>query len=195
MLPDNQILADLMKQAAGGDETAFSEIVRYFEKTVYNIAMQAVKNRDDALDVSQDVFLKLWRTLGSYRGECSVSSWVIKIARNTALDLIRRRTSHPTDSLSVEDEDGETTERDIPSSGGEDDPVAAYERQERINIVRAAIDSLSEEHKEIILLRDINGLSYTEIAEILGIEEGTVKSRLNRARNSLKEILLKRNIF
>jgi RNA polymerase sigma-70 factor (ECF subfamily) len=195
MPQDNEILAALMKQAAEGSESAFSELVKHFEKTVYNIAMQAVRNREDALDISQEVFLKLWRTSGSYRGECSVSSWVIKIARNTALDLLRRRSSHLTDSLTVEDEDGDTAERDIPVSGGDDDPVSSYERKERINIVRKAIGDLGDEHKEIILLRDISGLSYAEIAEILGIEEGTVKSRLFRARNSLKEILQRRNIF
>ncbi len=195
MPQDNEILAALMKQAAQGSESAFSDLVKHFEKTVYNIAMQAVRNREDALDISQEVFIKLWRTSGSYRGECSVSSWVIKIARNTTLDLLRRHTSHQTDSLTVEDEDGDTAERDIPVSGGDDDPVSSYERKERISIVRTAIGDLGDEHKEIILLRDISGLSYAEIAQILGIEEGTVKSRLFRARNSLKEILQKRNIF
>lgn len=195
MLQDNEILAALMKKAAQGNESAFSDLVKLYEKPVFNIAMQTVKNHEDALDVSQEVFLKLWRTSASYRGDCSVNSWVIKIARNTALDLLRRRASHLTDSLTVEDEDGETVERDIPVSGGDDDPVASYERSERINMVRNAIGMLGSEHREIIILRDISGLSYAEIAEILGIEEGTVKSRLNRARNSLKEILQSRNIF
>lgn len=195
MLPDNETLAALMKQAAKGSESAFSDLVRHFEKTVYNISMQAVKNREDALDVSQEVFVKLWRTADSYRGECSVASWVIRIARNTAFDLLRKRSSRQSDSLTVEGEDGDTSERDIPVSGGEDDPVSSYERKERISAVREAISSLGGEHRDIILLRDMEGLSYTEIARLLGIEEGTVKSRLHRARSSLKEILLKRNIF
>lgn len=198
MLPDNHKLAELMKRAAAGSESAFSDIVRYFEKPVYNMAMQTVRNREDALDISQEVFLKLWRTLGSYRGECSVTSWIIRIARNTTLDLLRRRTTHPADSLTVADDEADQNDRgavrDIPS-GEEDDPVASYVRRERIEGVRRAISELSEEHREIIILRDIQGLSYAEIAEVLGIEAGTVKSRLFRARNSLKEILIKRNIL
>ncbi len=194
MLPDNEKLAALMKQASKGNEPAFSELVKHFERTVYNIAMQMLKNHADALDVSQESFVKLWRTSGSYRGECSVASWVIKITRNTALDLIRKRTAHLTDSLTIEGEDGGISERDIPTSD-EDDPVISYERKERIATVREAISALGNEHREIILLRDIEGLSYAEISEVLGIEVGTVKSRLNRARSSLKEILLERNIF
>ncbi|NLW74310.1 MAG: RNA polymerase sigma factor [Clostridiales bacterium] len=195
MLPDNKYLADLMKQAARGNEAAFSDIVRHFERIVYNIAIQATGNREDALDVSQEVFMKLWRTAGSYRGECSVTSWVIRIARNTSLDALRRRSTRQTDSLTLEDEDGDTTERAIPVTEGDDDPVSSYERKERIAAVRRAISELCDEHKEIILLRNIQGLSYAEIADLLGIEEGTVKSRIHRARNCLKEKLISWNIL
>jgi RNA polymerase sigma-70 factor (ECF subfamily) len=195
MLPENQHLADLMKKAACGNEAAFSDIVRHFERIVYNIAMQATKNCEDALDVSQEVFMKLWRTAGSYRGECSVTSWVVRIARNTALDTLRRRSTRQTDSLTIEDEDGDTTERAIPVTEGDDDPVSSYERKERIAAVRRAISELSDEHKEIVLLRDIQRLSYAEIAELLGIEEGTVKSRIHRARHCLKEKLISWNIL
>ncbi len=195
MLPDNKYLADLMKQAARGNEAAFSDIVRHFERIVYNIAIQATGNREDALDVSQEVFMKLWRTAGSYRGESSVTSWVIRIARNTSLDALRRRSTRQTDSLTLEDEDGDTTERAIPVTEGDDDPVSSYERKERIAAVRRAISELCDEHKEIILLRNIQGLSYAEIADLLGIEEGTVKSRIHRARNCLKEKLISWNIL
>lgn len=201
MLPDNETLVALMKRAAAGSEAAFSDIVRYFEKTVYNLSMQAVRNREDALDVSQEVFLKLWRTAGSYRGECSVNSWIIRITRNTSLDLLRRRSARPTESLTLRADDGcgergeEGAEREIPSGGVEEDPVASYERRERIEAVRCAISELGEEHREIIVLRDIEGMSYAEIGEALGLEAGTVKSRLYRARNTLKEILQKRNII
>ncbi len=139
--------------------------------------------------------MKLWRTAGSYRGECSVTSWVIRIARNTSLDALRRRSTRQTDSLTLEDEDGDTTERAIPVTEGDDDPVSSYERKERIAAVRRAISELCDEHKEIILLRDIQGLSYAEIADLLGIEEGTVKSRIHRARNCLKEKLISWNIL
>ena len=113
MLPDNEKLANLMQQAARGNEAAFSAIVRHFEKIVYNIAMHATRNREDALDVSQEVFMKLWRTAGAYRGECSVASWVIRIARNTALDT-RAGARPPANSLS----DGRQEDRNSGIGGG-----------------------------------------------------------------------------
>lgn len=198
MLPDNETLTGLLRSAARGCESSFSDLVRHFERPVYNMAMQVLSNREDALDASQEVFIKLWRSCSTYRGECSVASWIIRIARNTSLDFLRRRGIRQTDSLTVEDSDedgGRRSERDIPVAGGDDDPVAVYERKERIEEVRRAISELGDEHREIIVLRDINGMSYSEISQTLGIEEGTVKSRLNRARNSLKEILEKRNII
>lgn len=195
MAVDNEILLGLMKKAASGNDAAFEKLVKHFEKPVYNLAMQTVRNREDALDVAQDVFLKLWRTRGSFRGDCSVSTWVMRIAKNTVLDLLRRRTAHASESLTYEDGEGESAERDIPDCDTASDPAASYERKERIAEVRRSMLMLSEEHREIIVLRDMEGFSYSEISAMLGIEEGTVKSRLSRARNSLKEILEKRNIF
>ena len=88
---DNDALARLVKSASEGDDNAFSEIVKIFEKPIYNMAMQTLRHREDALDLSQDVFLKLWRSLPSFRGECSVASFVMKIAKNTLLDRLRQK--------------------------------------------------------------------------------------------------------
>jgi len=192
---DNDALVRLVKSAAEGNDDAFSEIVKIFEKPIYNMAMQTLRHREDALDLSQEVFLKLWRSLPSFRGECSVASFVMKIAKNTMLDLLRRKSTRQTLSLSVDNDDGETEEYDLPDPSPDSNPAVAYERQEQIKAVRQAIAELSEEHREMILMRDIQGLSYDEIGEILELEAGTVKSRLFRARASLKKILEKRNFF
>ena len=192
---DNDALSVLLKAAVEGDDNAFSEIVKIFEKPIYNMAFQALHNREDALDLSQDVFLKLWRSMSSFRGECSVASFITKIAKNTILDRLRYKSTRNTISLTTEDPDGDTEETDIPDNSVDSNPAAAYERQEQINMVRKAISELSDEHREVILMRDIQGLSYEEIGEILSLEHGTVKSRLFRARNALKKILEKRNFF
>ena len=192
---DNDALVRLVRSAAEGCDDAFSEIVKTFEKPIYNMAMQTLRHREDALDLSQDVFLKLWRSLPSFRGECSVATFVMKIAKNTILDRLRQKASGQTLSLSHDNDDGESEEYDLPDPDIDSNPAAAYERQEKIKAVRQAISELSDEHREMILMRDIQGLSYEEIGEILALESGTVKSRLFRARGALKKILEKRNFF
>ena len=154
---NNDALSVLLKAAVEGDDNAFSEIVKIFEKPIYNMAFQALHNREDALDLSQDVFLKLWRSMSSFRGECSVTSFIMKIAKNTILDRLRYKSTRNTISLTTEDPDGETEETDIPDNSIDSNPAAAYERQEQINLVRQAISELSDEHREVILMRDIQG--------------------------------------
>ena len=119
----------------------------------------------------------------------------MRIARNTVIDMIRHRNSHPTDSLTVEDDDGEESQREIADTDTASNPATDYARREQIEEIRRAIDKLPPDHREIIILRDINGLSYTEIADATGLDPGTVKSRLSRAREKLKEFLKARNFF
>ncbi len=192
---DNPELLALVVRAAKGDEAAFSSLMEQYEKLVFNLAYQYTQNREDAADVSQEVFLKLWRTLSSFRGESSFSTWVFRITQNSALDLLRKRTGSATVSLTVPDEDGEERERELIDPGTEHDPAASVERKERREAVRDAIAALRADHREILVLREMQGFSYTEIAEMLGLELGTVKSRINRARMQVKEFLQKRNIF
>ncbi len=195
MLPDNQILAELMRRAASGEDAAFESLVQHFEGMVYAFALQSLRRREDAEDATQEVFLKLWRSLATWRDEASVKTYVMRIARNTVIDAIRHRNSHPTDSLTAVDGDGEETQLDIADTSSTSNPAADYARREQIEEVRRAIDKLPPDHREIIILRDINGLSYAEIAESTGLDPGTVKSRLSRAREKLKEFLKARNFF
>lgn len=190
-------LTALIRRAAAGDEDAFSALLDRYEKMVYNLAFQYTRHREDAADITQDVFIKLWRTLGSFRGDCSFSGWVFRIARNTTLDYLRRQSNHPTLSLTVEDEDTDERGREIELADDrpEHDPALQAEQNERTAALQAAIASLRADHREILILRDMRGFSYTEIAEMLGLEMGTVKSRLSRARIHVKEFLEKGNFF
>ena len=177
----------LVKKAKSGDDKAFSEIVRTYQDSVYNTALYIAGNRDDALDISQDVFLKLWRTLNSFRGEASLKTWIAKITRTCAIDFVRARNQKSTLPLVYESDEETTIE--IPDESVSSSPQKSYEREETASAVRRAVNSLPSPIKEAILLREFQGLSYAEIANALGISEGTVKSRISRGREQIKKIL------
>ncbi len=178
----------LLERAKHGNERAFEGLVRLYEARVFSYAMTLLGNRQDAEEVTQDVFVKIWRTLARFRGDCSFSSWVMRITKNTATDALRAR-REPTVSLTAEDENGEEREMDLVDEDPASNPSAAFERDERIKLVRRAIGELPHDQREILTLRDLYGYRYEEIAHILQLEDGTVRSRLNRARQHLKKIL------
>ncbi|MEE0970414.1 MAG: sigma-70 family RNA polymerase sigma factor [Clostridia bacterium] len=184
--------------ARGGSEKAFEEIVKICEKGVYELSYQISRNRDDALDISQETFCKLWLFLSGDDDIGQIKAWysyILRMARNCALDFLRRQSIRRHDSLSVADEDGETKDIEIADDDVSSDPVLSYERSEKIKAVRDAIDSLEDDYRRVLVLREREGCSYKEISDILGIEMGTVKSKIFRARNLVKEYLEKRNIF
>jgi RNA polymerase sigma-70 factor (ECF subfamily) len=178
----------LLERAKHGNERAFEGLVRLYEARVFSYAMTLLGNRQDAEEVTQDVLVKIWRTLARFRGDCSFSSWVMRITKNTATDALRAR-REPTVSLTAEDENGEEREMDLVDEDPASNPSAAFERDERIKLVRRAIGELPHDQREILTLRDLYGYRYEEIAHILQLEDGTVRSRLSRARQHLKKIL------
>ncbi len=180
----------LIIAASSGDTVAFERIVELYEKLVYNTIKLKIKNSEDAFDLSQEVFIKIWRSIGSYRGDCKFSSWVYKIATNTTLDHLRREAHTKSESLPTHiDDDGEEKVVEIADESTYSSPERTLERNETVITVREAIEQLKPEQREVILLRDIEGYSYEAISEMLELEIGTVKSRINRARGSLKTIL------
>ena len=180
----------LIALAANGNEEAFGNLVSMYEKLVYNTVRSKISSPEDALDISQEVFIKIWRYIGRYRGDCRFSTWVYKICRNTCLDFLRRSQHYVTERMPVfTDRDGDETEAELPDESAASSPERTFEKNDDIRMVREAIDALSPEQREVILLRDIEGYTYDEISEMLSIEIGTVKSRLSRARSNLRSII------
>ncbi len=178
-----------VESVLGGDVNAFETLVLSYEKNVYNLALRMVKNPEDASDMAQEAFIRAYNSLASFRGESKFYVWLYRIVSNVCLDFLRSRSRHPTVSLSVENDEGEETELDIPDES--QSPEALLERRLTRDSVRRGLDALSEEYRQILLLREIQGLSYDEIAETLSMELGTVKSRIFRARKKLCDFLLR----
>jgi len=175
-----------------GDVNAFEIIVKRYEKMIYNLAMAKTQNKENAQDISQECFLRAYKMLRSYRTDSAFSTWIYRICQNLIFDFYRKTKKIKTFSLSVSDsDDGELKEQDIPDTGG--DPSEQIIREEKIKKIRELVNSLPDDLREIIILRDFQNLSYDNIAEILELEIGTVKSRLNRAREKLKNYIIKNN--
>ena len=185
-MDENRILS-AVEAVLNGDGSAFEEIVRAYEKNVYNLALRMTASREDALDLSQEAFLKAYSSLHTFRGESKFSVWLYRIVSNTCLDFLRVRARRNETSLEREDEDGETARREIPDESLS--PERLLERKLTRESVQRALMSLPEDQRKILLLREIEGLSYEEIARVLSLESGTVKSRIFRARRKLCEFL------
>lgn len=180
----------LIEAASRGDKAAFGQIMEMYEKLVYNTIRTKVQNAEDAMDLSQEVFIKLWRSIGHYRGDCRFSTWLYKIAVNASLDFLRRAPHVNAEPLpSVTDDDGEEKMLELPDESIAASPERTLDKAETVRVVRDAIAQLNAEQQEVILLRDIEGYTYEEISEMLSLEIGTVKSRINRARSNLRELL------
>ncbi len=179
---------ELIKRCQQGDREAYNQLVERYHSRIYNFAYSLSRNHDDAMDVSQDAFVRGWQSLRSFRGESSFITWLTRITRNLFLDLQKKRKHDPRISLDemLEGQDeGPGREVEDSAPGPEDITLT----NERVQLVRKAIFSLAPEHREILTLYDLQSFSYEEIAQILKLPMGTVKSRLNRARRALKEKL------
>ncbi len=179
--------AELMELCAAKDEDAFSEIVGRYERFVYSTVFAELKNPDDAFDVSQEVFIRLYNAAGGFRCESTLKTWLYRMCKNCAYDYMRKYYKHRAVSLTYKDPEEETTEdADIVSDTTPEDELL---RKEKIQAVRNAVLELPEEQRDVIVLREFHNMQYSEIAAMLGISEGTVKSRISRARENLKKIL------
>lgn len=174
---------ELVTSFLEGDRAAFEELVNRYQPTVMNLAYRMLGNRADAADVCQEVFLLLLRKLRSFRGEAKFSTWLYRVAMNACHDHARRSRRHVSLADSPDDEMPEMEQR--LADEGIDSPESSMEREEMRRHVQEAIARLPFKFRQVIYLHDISGYDYKEVAEILGINLGTVKSRLNRARNRL----------
>ncbi len=171
-----------------GDANAFEHLVHAYEKTVYNLALRTLGNREDAEDVTQEAFLKAYRSLDSFRGDSKFSVWLYRIVSNLCLDLLRSRQRKPVQSLTVEDDDGEIGELEI--SDEHFSPEKLLDRKLTRESVQRGLSALPDDTRQILLLRELQGMSYEEIGQALDLEPGTVKSRIFRARKRLCAFLL-----
>lgn len=184
----------LIRRAQRGDNDAFEALLRLHEKRVYNLCLRMSGNENDALDLSQEAFIKAWRALGQYQFEASFSTWLFRLTSNVCLDFLRRKKRRQELSLTENYEDSaEGAELSLPDAQPlpEEQAITNEARRE----LAQAMARLAPDHREILQLRVVEDLSYEQIAEILDIRVGTVKSRLARARLSLRKILKAGNYF
>ena len=177
---------ELVRSAQRGSEDAFEALVRAYEKRIYHLALRMCGNAEDAYEIAQEAFLAAWRGLRFFRGESSFSTWIYRLTTNAAIDFLRRRQRQEGgEAVSLDDED---TFLEVP------DPAPSPHRQaERLELreaVAQGLQTLSPEHRQVLLLRELQGLSYEEIADCLDLEVGTVKSRIARGREKLRKYLL-----
>lgn len=179
---------NLLEKAKNGDVLAFERLITEYQKKVFNIAFRMVGNYDDASELTQEVFIRVFKSLKNFKEQSLFSTWIYKITTNVCLDEIRKRKKRKVVYL---DEEIKLEENEVKRQIEDDKPTPEMiaEKNEISKAVNDAIESLSEEHRTVIVLRDLQGFSYEEIAKITSCPEGTVKSRINRARQALKEIL------
>ena len=175
--------AALIKLARAGDPGAFESLVLANQKQVYNLALRMVGNEEDALDISQEAFLKAYTSLEQFRGDSKFSVWLYRLTSNLCIDFIRSKKRRPTVSLGYADENDEDQELEIPDLRFS--PETELEKRELRQQVAAGLEALPAEYRQILILREIHGLSYEEIGQVLSLEAGTVKSRIFRARKRL----------
>ena len=181
---------EIIEKVLSGDTEAFEALVIEHQNKVYSLALRMVGNEEDARDMAQEAFIRAFNSLTGFRGDSKFSVWLYRLTSNICIDFIRSRAKKRTVSMTWTDEDGDDAgELEVPDERFS--PEAQLERTLTRESVRRGLDSLSPQYREILLLREINGLSYDEIGEALGIEPGTVKSRIFRARKKLCDFLLK----
>jgi RNA polymerase sigma-70 factor (ECF subfamily) len=178
----------LVARTKKGDVAAFEELINGYEKKAYNIAYRMMSNEEDAKDMAQEAFIKIYKSIKGFREESSFSTWLYRIVTNTCLDELRKRKRSETVPLEINFQNDKGTAH-IEIGADKETPEDICERIEKRQLIHNAIDSLNEDYKTVIILRDIQGFGYAEIASILNCSLGTVKSRINRARNMLKEKL------
>jgi len=181
---------ELIRRAKKGDLSAFEDLISGYEKKVYNTVYRFFNNSEDAMDITQEIFIKVFTSLHSFRENASFSTWLYRIAVNTCIDFLRKKKN---ETLPIKDE--LIVENDSKHSSYTPLPEMFVEKQELKHALLKAINSLPEEQRICVILRDIQGFSYTEISEILMCSLGTIKSRLNRGRRALREKLKSSELF
>lgn len=189
---NQEALQKLLENAQNGDNMAFEELILKYEKLIYNVAYRILQNPEDARDISQESLIKIYKNLKNCPHIKAFKNWSCAITTNSCIDYLRYKNKRQATSLDAKLEEESSNYFQVPS----DDPSPEQETisKEDAKTLYKAINELSEKDKSMIVLRDINSYSYQEIAEIMDLNIGTVKSKISRARNKLKDALFKQNL-
>ena len=179
---------NLIQAARNGNQAAFGELVQQYQKRVFALAVRMCTTTELAEDAAQEAFLAAWQGLPFFRGDSAFATWLYRLTSNACVDLLRKENRHQGPSL-----DDETVSAEVPDPAPT--PEKAVEQQELRRQIEAGLKTLSPKHREVLILREIQQLSYDEIADVLSLDLGTVKSRINRGRRQLREFLLKQGNF
>jgi len=178
----------LVIQAQAGDQRAFQELVSRYQRRVYAIARGMVRNGDDAMDITQDAFIKVHRHLDRFKGTSSFYTWLYRIVVNLCIDHLRR--ANKSRAVDFDDTRAHEQPAELAPRPLEGDPLRSLRRQELRQMVERALEMLTAKHRAVILMREVQGLSYTEMAEAMACSKGTIMSRLFHARRRMQQALL-----
>ena len=184
---------ELITKAQKGDRDAFGQLVLTHQNRVFTLCVHMVGNREEAEDLAQEAFLKAWRSLESFHAESSFATWMHRLTTNLCLDHLRRQTRRQNVSVAVSLDDEEAVVPEPADPGS--DPQRELERKERQRALAKGLKELPEHHRRALVMREVSGMSYQEIADALELDLGTVKSRIARAREALRKRLLEDGNF
>ena len=190
-LKERELDAELVARVQAGDRDAFRELFEKYHRRAFAVALGVVKNKQDAMDVVQDAFIKVHHHIQNFQGSSSFYTWLYRIVMNLSIDHIRRVSR----KKGVDYDDTISREGHVAGDGAllpsisDSNPGKTVLRRELSDAIRAALDTLPEYHREVILLREVEGLSYEEMAEVLDVPKGTIMSRLFHARRKMQEQL------
>ena len=184
---------ELVSRARAGDTAAFEQLMLDNQDRVYTLCLRMTGNREDALDLAQEPFLNAWRGLSSFQGNSSFSTWVYRLASNACIDFLRKRKRRQQGESphSLDDEEAPLPEPADPRGSPEEE----LERRELRRAVERGLQALPDHHRQVLVMRELSGMSYQEIGAVLDLDLGTVKSRIARARLALKKFLVQEGNF
>jgi RNA polymerase sigma factor (sigma-70 family) len=186
-MPDEEKI--LIQKAKAGDTDSFELLIQRCKTKAFNIALRYLQNEEDAMDALQDSFIKIFRSLHQFKEESSFDTWVYRIVINTCNDMSRKNKKY-NGNVSLFGKDEEQHEQDFEIPDFTNSPEVILEKQETLTLVMTSLARLPQEQQEAVVLRDVQGFSYDEIAAILHCSSGTIKSRISRGRISLRKLIL-----
>ena len=185
--------AVLVEQCRRGDPTAMEQLILKYQNRIYNVILKMCANPDDAAELTQDTFVKIIENIGGFERRSGFYTWAFRIAVNLTLNYCQRSAKHGFSSLDADSDEHSRQARahlkDFLRDNSSPDPALAAQNKEVGEIVAETLMKLDDAQRTVIVLRDIEGMNYAEIANVLGVELGTVKSRLSRARGNLRKLL------